>query len=80
MRVRAITLDLDDTLWPIEPVMLRAEQRLDAWLRTHCPPVATADYLTRTAPNAPATQEAKDRAARVQLEKAVATPEATPAH
>ena len=40
MRVRAITLDLDDTLWPIEPVMLRAEQRLDAWLRAHCPPVA----------------------------------------
>ena len=43
-------------------------------------PVATADYLTRTAPNAPATQEAKDRAARLQLEKAAATPEATPAH
>ena len=40
MRIRAITLDLDDTLWPIEPVMLRAEQRLDAWLRAHCPPVA----------------------------------------
>jgi putative hydrolase of the HAD superfamily len=29
MRVRAITLDLDDTLWPIGPVMPRAEQRLD---------------------------------------------------
>jgi len=43
-------------------------------------PVATADYLTRTAPNAPATQEAKDRAARLQLEKTTATPEATPAH
>jgi len=43
-------------------------------------PVATADYLTRTAPNAPATQEAKDRAARLQLEKAATTPEATPAH
>jgi len=42
MRIRALTLDLDDTLWPIEPVMLRAEQRLDAWLREHCPPVATA--------------------------------------
>ena len=42
MRIRAITLDLDDTLWPIGPVMLRAEQRLDDWLRTHCPPVATA--------------------------------------
>ena len=42
MRIRAITLDLDDTLWPIGPVMLRAEQRLDDWLRTHCPPVAAA--------------------------------------
>ena len=42
LRIRAITIDLDDTLWPIEPVMLRAEQRLDAWLRTHCPPVADA--------------------------------------
>ncbi len=40
MRVRALTLDLDDTLWPIEPVMLRAEERLDAWLRTHCPRAA----------------------------------------
>ncbi len=42
MRIRALTLDLDDTLWPIEPVMLRAEQRLDAWLQAHCPPVADA--------------------------------------
>ena len=42
MRIRAITLDLDDTLWPIGPVMLRAEQRLDDWLRTHCPSVAAA--------------------------------------
>ena len=42
MRVRAITLDLDDTLWPIGPVMLRAEQRLDDWLRENCPPVASA--------------------------------------
>jgi len=40
VRIRAITLDLDDTLWPIGPVMLRAEQQLDAWLRSHCPPVA----------------------------------------
>ena len=43
-------------------------------------PVATADYLTRTAPNAPSTQEAKDRAARVQWEKAAATPEGKPTH
>lgn len=40
MHIRAISLDLDDTLWPIEPVMLRAEQRLDTWLKTHCPRAA----------------------------------------
>lgn len=40
MRIRALTLDLDDTLWPIEPVMLRAEERLDAWLKAHCPRAA----------------------------------------
>jgi putative hydrolase of the HAD superfamily len=40
LHIRAISLDLDDTLWPIEPVMLRAEQRLDAWLKTHCPRAA----------------------------------------
>jgi phosphate transport system substrate-binding protein len=32
-------------------------------------PVATADYLIRTAPNAATTQEAKDRAARVTEER-----------
>jgi FMN hydrolase / 5-amino-6-(5-phospho-D-ribitylamino)uracil phosphatase len=37
MRWRALSFDLDDTLWPIAPVMERAEQRLDAWLATHCP-------------------------------------------
>ena len=42
MRIRAITFDLDDTLWPIAPVMLRAEQRLDVWLRIHCPRTAAA--------------------------------------
>lgn len=38
--VRAITLDLDDTIWPIAPVMLRAEAVLDQWLRTHAPRTA----------------------------------------
>jgi putative hydrolase of the HAD superfamily len=46
MRIRALTLDLDDTLWPIEPVMQRAEQRLDDWLRENCPPVASAYPIT----------------------------------
>lgn len=40
--IRAISLDLDDTLWPIAPVIARAEERLDAWLKIHCPRAATA--------------------------------------
>jgi putative hydrolase of the HAD superfamily len=42
MTIRALTLDLDDTLWPIAPVMQRAEQALDDWLHAHCPEVAIA--------------------------------------
>lgn len=42
MQIKAISLDLDDTLWPIEPIVLRAEQRLHDWLLQHCPPVAAA--------------------------------------
>lgn len=40
--IAAITLDLDDTLWPIEPVIARAEERLNAWLKIHCPRAAAA--------------------------------------
>jgi len=35
MRILAISLDLDDTLWPIEPSIAAAERHLDEWLRTH---------------------------------------------
>jgi putative hydrolase of the HAD superfamily len=42
MLIRAITFDLDDTLWPIEPAMLNAEQRLHDWLQAHCPQSAAA--------------------------------------
>lgn len=35
--IRAITLDLDDTLWPIAPAIDRAEAALDAFLATHAP-------------------------------------------
>ena len=34
---RAITLDLDDTLWEIAPVIQRAESVLHEWLRQHAP-------------------------------------------
>ena len=36
-RIRAITLDLDDTLWPIWPVIQRAENALTHWLGDHAP-------------------------------------------
>lgn len=39
-RIRAITLDLDDTLWPVWPVIERAEAALLQWLGTHAPQTA----------------------------------------
>src|SRR5690606_20427932 len=38
--VRAITLDLDDTLWPFAPVGERIERVLDAWMHEHSPATA----------------------------------------
>lgn len=40
---RAITLDLDDTLWPMLPVLKHAERTLSNWLAVHAP--ATAAML-----------------------------------
>lgn len=37
MHWTALSFDLDDTLWPIAPVMARAERVLDDWLAEHCP-------------------------------------------
>ena len=37
--IRAITFDLDDTLWEIGPVIRGAETRLYNWLAEHCPRV-----------------------------------------
>ncbi len=42
-RIAAITLDLDDTLWPIWPTIERAERVLHAWLVREAP--RTADLL-----------------------------------
>jgi putative hydrolase of the HAD superfamily len=39
-RIRAITIDLDDTLWPIWPTITRAETVLQAWLADHAPATA----------------------------------------
>lgn len=40
MRILAVSLDLDDTLWPVAPAILSAEQHLHAWLERHHAPVA----------------------------------------
>lgn len=56
MRILALSLDLDDTLWPIAPVIERAEQRLDAWMRAHCPAAARAFPI-------PAMRALRDRVA-----------------
>ena len=40
--IRALFFDLDDTLWPITPVIVQAEQVLFAWLAAHAPRVAAS--------------------------------------
>lgn len=40
--IRAITIDLDDTLWPIGPTIVRAERRAHEWLTGRAPAVADA--------------------------------------
>ncbi|RAN77268.1 HAD family hydrolase [Bacillus sp. SRB_336] len=46
MQILAVTLDLDDTLWPVLPALERADQAVDAWLRQHHPEVARAWPIT----------------------------------
>jgi FMN hydrolase / 5-amino-6-(5-phospho-D-ribitylamino)uracil phosphatase len=41
-RIRAITLDLDDTLWPVWPAIQRAEQVVHVWLAEQAPATAAA--------------------------------------
>lgn len=38
--IRAITFDLDDTLWPFAPIGARIEAALHAWFAEHSPPTA----------------------------------------
>jgi putative hydrolase of the HAD superfamily len=47
--VRAIAFDLDNTLWDVEPVLERAEERLAAWLQQHCPRMALSRAEMRVA-------------------------------
>lgn len=61
-RIKAITLDLDDTLWPIWPTIQRAEQVLAAWLAERAPGAAAlmADPQVRKAVRAHVEQTRPD--------------------
>lgn len=45
--IRALTLDLDDTLWPVGPTLVRAERLLHDWLRAQAPSTAAAFGVER---------------------------------
>jgi putative hydrolase of the HAD superfamily len=45
--IRAITLDLDDTLWPFAPIGARVEQVLHDWLAANCPRTAAQFPILR---------------------------------
>lgn len=42
MPIHAITLDLDDTLWPVAPTIRGAEAQANAWFAAHAPEVLDA--------------------------------------
>jgi HAD superfamily hydrolase (TIGR01509 family) len=42
---KAILFDLDDTLWPIGPTIVAAEQKLFGWLELHAPALARAHTI-----------------------------------
>ena len=59
--IRAVLFDLDDTLWPIIPVMMAAEQSLHAWLQQHAPAVAAAHSIDSLRARRQALMEADPR-------------------
>jgi FMN hydrolase / 5-amino-6-(5-phospho-D-ribitylamino)uracil phosphatase len=62
-QTRAIAFDLDNTLWDIEPVIARAEQRLAEWMREHCPRIPEQVSVEQM-------RAARERLARDEPEKA----------
>ena len=42
MTIKAVLLDLDDTLWPVAPVIQHAEATLYAWMKDHVPKVVSS--------------------------------------
>lgn len=62
-KIRAITVDLDGTLWPVEPVIEAAENRLYEWLAVNCPRIAQSHTVESLREN---------RLATAQFEKEIA--------
>ena len=62
-RIRAITLDLDDTLWPVWPTIAHAEAQLQVWLQTHAP----ATHALAAQPNLARSIRAQVQAEHVGL-------------
>jgi FMN hydrolase / 5-amino-6-(5-phospho-D-ribitylamino)uracil phosphatase len=60
--LRAIAFDLDNTLWDVEPVLERAEERLIDWLRENCPRIP--ERVTREDMRAAREQLARDEPER----------------
>lgn len=63
LKIKAISLDLDDTLWPIWPVIERAEKQLLDWLCHHAPMTA-ALFASTTA-----LREIREHMANVMLKE-----------
>ena len=63
MPILALTLDLDDTLWPVLPALQRADQAVDGWLQQHHPDVARTWPIT-------AMRELRGRVAAERLDLA----------
>ncbi|WP_108352277.1 HAD family hydrolase [Limnohabitans sp. 2KL-51] len=63
-KIKAISLDLDDTLWPVWPTIGRAEAALQAWLSDHAPVTAalSADLALKQSIRAEINARHADRA------------------
>lgn len=62
MKIRAVSFDLDDTLWECEPIIIRAEGILHRWFEEHHPSV-----LTNHTPESMATLRSEQVAANKHL-------------
>jgi putative hydrolase of the HAD superfamily len=61
--IRAITFDLDETLWPVWPTIVRAEKALYEWISTHAPSTARRYTIE-------GLRQVRDEVARIRLDLA----------